>query len=215
VAVQGCTALLVTKAAQKIIGKQSLISKIVSFTVGVAVAAMTADLIIKPMTNLLNRLDEFGVIKHNYHATELNFTHEDEEDLRPVGMAQADVKIQDPMLTRIRHTRKIGVFIPTIFKNLSIDLFPLPDRMFDASLEIITEISTPKNISLFEAPSTISTRLRNTSNTLQAVNYNKFNLLNSVDLHNNSVLVAYGIYLAMKQKQIACPFPRESSQQVV
>jgi len=132
-------------------------------------------------------------------------------DMRATGMAQCDIKVQENTQVTIVHTRRFGIFIPNQIYDIDLHLVPLPTRRFQASLEFIAETALPKNISFAETPETVCQRLRHTVNSLQVVNYNKYVPISGIDLHGNSILVTYGIYLHAKQKGVISPFFRNAS----
>jgi hypothetical protein len=132
-------------------------------------------------------------------------------DMRATGMAQCDIKVQENTQVTIVHTRRFGIFIPNQIYDIDLHIVPLPTRRFQASLEFIAETALPKNISFAETPETVCQRLRHTVNSLQVVNYNKYVPISGIDLHGNSILVTYGIYLHAKQKGVISPFFRNAS----
>jgi hypothetical protein len=79
---------------------------------------------------------------------------------------------------------------------------------FEISLELLTQIATPRNMSLAISPTLAAERLAHTSQTLHSVNYDRYKILGGTDIPGNTAVVGYALYQQRLQKMKHVPFPR-------
>lgn len=151
----------------------------------------------------------FGV-RHTYKLGK--YEEVEIPDMRSIGMSAGDMKIKDPHLMNIVHSRAFVCYFP----GYPLDFFEFrfikfAVKQFIASMEILTEICLPKNLSISESEETVCSRLKYSSYALHGVNYNKYlNVNTDGNVHDNSMEVAFGIYLSNCEIALTRPFLRDA-----
>jgi len=152
---------------------------------------------------------ELFPVKHTYELSDEQHHLPLEMDVRPHAMSHGEVTEPEPLIARVDHKRSLVFLYDSPYFTMEYDVLQFPDRKFDISMNILCEATIPKNISAFESPSTACSRLRYTANAMHNVNYNKYSTAEAIDLHTNSLVVAYGIYKHGVELHIASPFYRD------
>jgi hypothetical protein len=157
----------------------------------------------------LRKFVSFGV-RHRY-VLSMRAPVVELPDMRPIGMSSGDCHYYDPKIIDVTHTRMLVLYF-TSFPSEFWLLKNLVTKMFITSYEVLSEVVLPKNISISESSDTICSRLKYSAFALHGVNFNKYvATVSDGNIHDNAIVVGYGLYLNNCEVASDRPFMRDIS----
>jgi hypothetical protein len=132
-------------------------------------------------------------IKHTYKSVVEDMEDEETTDLRPDHLSMGNLR-HDANVCPVIYTRR--------------ELFAVSKVILYPSLELVSQITNLSNVSLVIDPKVVFERLTFQAKGIQSINLNRYKHLANFNIENDSVLVAYALYLKMISDRRLVPLKR-------
>jgi hypothetical protein len=130
------------------------------------------------------------------------------KDLRPDAIAVSKLLHPDDLQISVEYSKGFRVRFWDLF---NITTPPYYTRTLVTSAEMIVQLATPLNLNVTMSDKDTFDRLVYYSGRIHSVGTNRYETLKGDHVHQDAVLICYGLFQKYKQKRAQFPFPNNQS----